>query len=512
MSNLFKEQNIKLDDLFKERKPTLLKQIKRQRAIQSQRKTLKILITEAKKTIFGLEHEFSKILEADDMYKAFRKIPIASYLEMKPYWNRAFQGEKNVVWPGTVSYFALSSGTTDATSKYIPVSKRMLKNINKASVKQLFQIARTDLPKDYFTKNYLFVGGSTDLEFNGNNFAGDLSGITTGNIPVWMRRFSKPEPHIRNQKEWEHKVNMMVERAPHWDIAMIAGVPAWIQLLFERIIQTYKLKTIHDMWPHLCVYVHGGVSFKPYKHSFEKYLAKPLKYFETYLASEGFIAFQTKENNKGMRLVFRNGIFYEFIPFNSNNFDSNGEILPNPEVCNLEEVQKEVDYAIVISTCSGAWRYILGDTVRFVDLEKFEIVVTGRTKHFLSLCGEHLSIDNMNAAISSLSQELEVDISEFTVKGIAKEGSYGHHWYLACDKELDETVVKERLDELLTELNDDYRVERKFALSTLNLTLLPKEVFLNWMEERGKLGSQNKFPRVMNDVLYADWVQFVSGV
>lgn len=504
-------QRFKLDQLIRERKPGPLRLFKRNKAIQSQRKTLRLLITEAQQTIFGKEHHFNELLKADELEHAFQSVPISSYMEMKPYWNRAYQGEKDVCWSGGIDYFALSSGTTDATSKYIPVSDRMLKNIKRASVRQLFHIAKTDLPKDYLTKNYLFVGGSTDLEFNGNNFSGDLSGITTSNIPVWMRRFSKPEPHIRNQKEWDHKINMMVEQAPNWDIAMIAGVPAWIQLLFESIIKTYQLKTIHDIWPHLCVYVHGGVSFQPYKQSFEKYLAKPLKYFETYLASEGFIAFQVREQDHGMRLIFRNGVYYEFIPFNSRNFDSNGDVKEDAHVINVSEIEKNVDYAIVISTCSGAWRYILGDTIRFVNTDKFEIIITGRTKHFLSLCGEHLSVENMNAAITSLADELKHEISEFTVKGTIENGKYGHHWYLACDANLENTLVRNRLDELLQKSNDDYRVERKFALSNIQVTILPKSTFIGWMENRGKIGAQNKFPRVMNDQLYVSWVKYVTN-
>jgi len=511
MTKEIENQRFKLDQLFKEGKPGPLRIYKHNKAVQSQTKTLKLLLEEASDTVFGREHHFDKIRASEQMLEAFKSVPISSYLDMKPYWQRAYEGEENICWPGTVSYFARSSGTTDAASKFIPVSDKMLKNIKRASVRQLFHVAKTDLPKDYLTKNYLFVGGSTDLEFNGNNFSGDLSGITTSNIPVWMRRFSKPEPHIRSQREWDHKINMMVEQAPNWDIAMIAGVPAWIQLLFERIIKTYKLKSIHDIWPHLCVYVHGGVSFKPYRQGFDKYLGKPLKYFETYLASEGFIAFQVREKDQGMRLVFRNGIYYEFIPFNTSNFDSNGDVLPHAESCSIGEVKPELDYALVISTCSGAWRYILGDTIRFTNISKFEIVITGRTKHFLSICGEHLSVDNMNAAIARLAKKMNVAISEFTVKGTVKEGIYGHHWYLACDQHINEESARVLLDSMLKEVNDDYRVERKFALNNIELTILPRSSFMGWMEQRGKLGAQNKFPRVMNDQLYSSWVDFVGA-
>jgi len=476
-----------------------------------QYKTLFKLLTEAKDTVYGREHNFDAILASQDIVASFSKLPIRDYLGMKPYWQRAFEGEKDVAWPEGVSYFALSSGTTDNASKYIPVTQQMLKSIKRAGTRQLMQVARTDFPKDYLTKDYLFVGGSTDLEFNGNNYSGDLSGITTSNLPIWMQRFSKPEPYIKSQKIWADKIDMMVKNAPDWDIAMIAGVPAWIQILFERIIHEYKLNTIHDIWPHLSVYVHGGVSFRPYKKSFDKYLSKPLKYFETYLASEGFVAFQMKENSKGMRLVFKNGVYYEFIPFNSKNFDFNGELLPTAKCIDFSAVQENTDYAIIISTCSGAWRYLIGDTVRFTDINLCEIEITGRTKHFLSLCGEHLSVDNMNEAVSKAADDLGIEINEYTVKGVRAGNGFVHKWYLALDENtVDVTLLKQKLDFYLKASNDDYRVERQHALKDIEINILPKDVFLSWMDSRGKSGAQNKFPRVMNDILYQQWLQFIE--
>lgn len=510
MADAVDRQKVRIVKLLEGKNPASLKLFKKRAAIQSQIKTLQILLGEGMHTAFGNDYSFKKILESKDVAQAFQQVPIHSYLDIKPYWQRAYEGEKNVCWPEDIKYFALSSGTTDASSKYIPVSKRMLKNIRKAGVRQLWHIAKSDLPKDHLTKNYLFVGGSTDLEFNGNNYAGDLSGITTSNIPLWMRRLSKPEPEIKNAKEWNHKINLMVENAPNWDIAIIAGVPAWIQLLFERIIETYQLNDIHDIWPNLSVYVHGGVSFKPYRKSFEKLLARPLKYFETYLASEGFVAFQVRERSEGMRLVFRNGIYYEFVPFNEENFDTNGDLKEGAKSINIQHIEEGVDYALIISTCSGAWRYLIGDTVRFVDAERFEIAITGRTKHFLSLCGEHLSVENMSAALEMVSKELELEFGEFTVKGTNIDGKYGHHWHVACTGKVDSQKVLKALDEKLMLVNDDYRVERKFALKDIQLDLLHPQIFTEWMEKRGKLGSQNKFPRVMNDQLYMDWVKFVQ--
>jgi len=476
-----------------------------------QQKTLIKLLSKAQNTIYGRAHNFENILASDNIVEAFATLPITDYLIMKPYWQQSFKGDADVAWPGVVSYFALSSGTTDSGSKYIPVTLEMLSAIKKAGRRQLIQIAKTDFPKDFLTKDYLFVGGSTDLEYNGNNYSGDLSGITTGNLPIWVQRFSKPEPFIKEQKVWLDKIEMMVENAPNWDIAMIAGVPAWILILFEKIIERYNLASIHDIWPNLTLYAHGGVSFKPYLKSFEKLLGKPIKYFETYLASEGFIAFQIKENSLGMRLVFKNGIYYEFVPFNKQNFSSDGNILPHAKAVGLEMVNEHIDYAILITTCSGAWRYLLGDTIRFTDIDQCEIIITGRTKHFLNFCGEHLCVENMNDAILLLSEQLNINIVEFTVKGIKSLQGFEHHWYIGSDEVANNNDIATLLDGFLCSLNDDYTTERKHALSKIKVTLLPSNIFLAWMEKEEKIGSQYKFPRVLSDEKYQDWLNFTQN-
>jgi hypothetical protein len=316
----------------------------------------------------------------------------------------------------------MSSGTTEAASKYIPVTREMIKSINKTSVRQLMSIIKTDFPKDFLAKQHLMVGGSTDLSFNGTVWSGDLSGITTSHIPVWFQRFAKPGNEIKKQRDWHEKLSLIVNEAPKWDIVTIAGVPAWIKMLFEMIIKQYHLNNIHDIWPNLSVYLHGGVALDPYRKGLDQLMGKPIMYFETYLASEGFLAYQTRIGASGMRLNFRNGIFYEFVPFNRKNFNESGELLPDAEVLSLAEVDTATDYAILITTCSGAWRYLIGDTVRFTDIEQSEIRITGRTKHFLSICGEHLSVDNMNQAVKRLSYDFDAPFPEFTVKGIPFQG------------------------------------------------------------------------------------------
>jgi hypothetical protein len=258
--------------------------------------------------------------------------------------------------------------------------------------------------------------------------------------------------------------------------------------------------------------VHGGVAFEPYKKGFEKLLGKPLTYIETYLASEGFIAYQDRQGVRGMKLNTNMHIFLEFVPFNNDNFDQSGNIKENPQVLLADEVEEGKDYALLLSTSAGAWRYLIGDTVRFTSKERSEIVITGRTKHFLSLVGEHLSVDNMNKAIQLASQDMNISIPEFTVAGVPLDSFFAHHWYIACDDIVDPEQLRLSIDNHIKALNDDYAVERRSALKEVFLTVLPERTFLEFMEMKGKLGGQHKFPRVMKGKMLEDWQQFISSV
>lgn len=485
-----------------------------EKAYRQQLRTLKKLLQKAEHTEFGKAFHFSDILNSKAIYRSYKQhVPLMDYPKMHTWWQKAYNGGENITWPGKIEFFALSSGTSEGSSKYIPVSSDMLKSITKASMRQMVSIAKTDIPKDFLAKDYLMMSGSTSLYFNdeGKTYAGDLSGITSSNVPGWFDRFSKPSHDIRSEKSWQNKIDRMVEEAPEWDIVAIAGVPAWIQILFENIIKRYRLKNIHEMWPNFSVYVWGGVAIDPYRKSLDKLLGQPIMYFETYLASEGFVAYQAKKDSEGMRLNFRNGMFYEFIPFNEDNFDPQGNIRENAVALNIRQVKADQDYAILLSTCSGAWRYLIGDTIRFTDTDNCEIRITGRTKHFLSICGEHLSVDNMNTAITMLSDHIGEPINEFTVKGSSKGGKHSHHWYIACDKKgLNESELAVLLDGYLSAINDDYATERKHALKEITVKLLTHDTFIAWMQEQGKFGSQNKFPRVLSDNKYAEWLKFLS--
>lgn len=481
---------------------------------RQQLNVLKKLLRKARFTEFGQQYRFDEILLHAHAGKAFQQhVPVFNYDTIyKSWWHKTLDGIPDVCWPGKIKYYALSSGTSGASSKYIPITKEMLNGNRNVMIKQLLSLRNyEDLPMRSIGKGWLTLSGSTDLQRGSGYFAGDLSGITMKKSPLWFQPFYKPGKKIGKEKDWNIKLKTIVEKAPEWDIGFIVGVPAWIQLCIEMIIEKYNLKTIHDIWPNLAFFVHGGVNFEPYKTSFEKKLGKPLIYVETYLASEGFIAYQDGQHTKGMRLVLNEHIFFEFVPFNENNFDSDGEILENAETLMIHEVEAGKDYALLLSTSAGTWRYLLGDTIRFIDLEKSEIIITGRTKHYLSLVGEHMSVDNMNKAIQLASKELNISIAEFAVAGIPYEELFAHHWYVGCNDNVNAETLKVTIDNHLKELNDDYATERKSALKEIFLDVLPEKYFMNFMSSKGKIGAQQKFPRVLKGNMLEDWNKFLKA-
>jgi hypothetical protein len=480
--------------------------------VRAQKRTLKKLLRKAQLTSFGEEYGFSDILRGKNVTAAFaKKVPAFDYSTIfRQWWYRTLNGEPYVCWPGKVKYFALSSGTSEASSKYIPVTSDMLRAIKKTSIRQLFTLAQYDFPNDFFEKGILMLGGSTHLQYNGTYYEGDLSGITAGNIPFWFEHHYKPGKRISRERDWQTKLEEIVRNAPRWDIGVIVGVPAWLQILLEKIIERYQLKTIHDIWPNLSIFVHGGVAFAPYAKGFEKLLARPLTYIETYLASEGFVAFQARPNTMAMQLVLNNGLYFEFVPFNDTNFDTLGNLKEQPEAIGIGDVEEGKEYALLLSSCSGAWRYLIGDTIKFVSKKHSEILITGRTKHFLSICGEHLSLENLTRAISLTEDELGVNITEFGVSGIKLEKMFAHQWYLGTDDTIDPENARSLIDKHLKVLNDDYRVERLEAIRDVLVEVLPKSVFYDFMKMKGREGGQNKFPRVLKDSIFNEWKEYVN--
>lgn len=509
VGNIIK-RGIKLTGLVKRPKTNLAK---------IQRKTLVKLLNKGRFTQFGETFHFEEIMNSalyskdKEFYTKYKKkVPVFDYNKMyKDWWHKTLEGEKNVSWVGDIKYFALSSGTSESASKHIPVTRDMVKAIHRTSIRQILSLsAYKNLPAKVYEKGYLMLGGSTKLQNMGDYFEGDLSGITAGKIPFWFESFYKPGKNIAETKDWSEKLDKITKKAKDWDIGFIVGVPAWIQLLMEKIIKEYNVTNIHEIWPNLEVFCHGGVSFEPYKQGFQKLLGRPITYIETYLASEGFMAYQTHPDSD-MALVLDNGIFFEFIPFTDENFDSEGNMVEKPETLMIDETEEGKEYALLVSTVSGAWRYLIGDTIKFTNKKKAEIIITGRTKHFLSLCGEHLSVDNMNKAVELVCEKFNIDIREFTVVGKKFENTFGHHWYVGTDDQVDANELLKFIDQTLCEINDDYPVERKHALKELEISVLPTDKFYQFMESKGKTGGQNKFPRVLKKVeLIKDWEDYLK--
>jgi hypothetical protein len=486
---------------------------KRRSRIKEQKRVLRKLILKAQFTQIAEDYQFLKILSSENFVNSFQsKVPTFDYKSIyAKYWYRLLNGNQYVTWPGRVKYFALSSGTSEAASKYIPVTGSMLKSIKIASVRQMVSMVNYNFPLDFYSKGVLMIGGSTHLNYNGKYYEGDLSGITAKNIPFWFQHWYKPGKEISKTTDWNHKLEEIVEAAPGWDIGVIVGVPAWVQIIIEKIIEKYKLKTIHDLWPNLNIYVHSGVSIKPYVKTFEKLFGREIFFIESYLASEGYIAYKTSPEAVGMEMITNNGIFYEFVPFTKENFDDDGNILPDAKALWLKDIEENVEYALLLSTNAGAWRYLIGDTIIFTNKNKAEIKITGRTKHFLSVCGEHLSLENLSRAIELLQNELDVEINEFTVLAEPWGNLFGHRWYISTDSHVDTIKAAKILDDTLSLLNDDYRVERLEAIKNVAVEVLPTDVFYKFMESKGKLGSANKFPRVLKGDRISEWKEFISN-
>jgi hypothetical protein len=481
---------------------------------RQQIRVLKKLLKKARFTEFGQRYLFDEILLSRYPAKKFQElVPAHDYSKIyQEWWKKTLEGVPDVAWPGKIKYYALSSGTSEAASKYIPVTKDMLRSNTINYLRQLLNLLNYgDVNRKAMTKGFLMLGGATDLKKGKAGwYAGDLSGILAKKRPFWFQTFYKPGGRIAAINDWNQKLHEIVEHAREWDIGYIVGVPAWCQMCMEMVIEHYKLKNIHEIWPNLGFFVHGGVAFEPYKKGFEKLLGKPIVYIENYLSSEGFVGYKTREHAKGMQLILNNNIFFEFVPFDDKNFDSEGKMADKPETMMIHEVEEGKEYALLMSTNSGAWRYLLGDTIKFVDLEKNEVAITGRTKHFLSLVGEHLSVENMNKAIELVSEEFNISIPEYTVVGFPYQSFFAHKWYVATNDKVDAEALRKRIDKQLRELNDDYAVERDSALKEVFLEVLPEQKFMQFMELKGKLGSQHKFPRVMKGKMLEEWNRFLE--
>ena len=490
---------------------TYKRNTKKRQDIGNQLESLFKLLSKAKKTNFGTTYNFSFILEQEQVIQAYQKeVPITDYDSFYGNWlSQSINGKKDHTWPGRIRYYALSSGTTGSPSKRVPVTNHMIRSFQKSSLKQLLTLHELNLSEEFYGGQLLAVGGSSNLSIKDKHIEGDLSGILKKHTSVVVSPLTKPGNKITLESDWNLKLEMMVEKAKDWNISIIAGVPSWCILLMEKIIERYEVKTIHEIWPNLEVYVHGGVFMDPYITRLNKVLSRKIILLDTYLSSEGYFAYQKSPKKVGMQLLMNAGVFFEFIPFNSDYFDETGTLKDNHRAFLIDEVQNDVDYALVVSTNAGLWRYLIGDLIRFTDIENREIKITGRITQFLSLCGEHLSLGNINQAVSKTIDELELEISEFTIYANTEELS--HHWYIGTNDTVNSKFLIDKINHKLCELNDDYRSARKINLKPPSCTLLPVEKFYDFMESNGKLGSQHKFPRVLNKEQGIKWTNFLSN-
>ncbi|MGY5847575.1 GH3 family domain-containing protein [Salegentibacter sp. HM20] len=481
-------------------------------AKDAQKQVLISLLKKAKDTAFGKHYNFEAILEADDVEKSFaEKVPYFDYHKLeKEWWHRVHEGESDITWSGRPPYFALSSGTTGKSSKRIPVTDEMVEAIRKSGIKQVSALSNFDLPADFFEKEIMMLGSSTDLHQEGDHQEGEISGISASNIPFWFRGYYKPGEEISKIEEWDERVQRIAENAKNWDIGALSGIPSWLELMMQKVIEYHKVDNIHEIWPNLQVYASGGVAFEPYEKSFNALLARPITVIDTYLASEGFLAIQQRPDTNAMKLILDNGIYFEFVPFKAEYINQDGSIVEDAPVIPISEVKQDVDYVLLISTVSGAWRYLIGDTIKFTDVERKEIRITGRTKFFLNVVGSQLSVNKMNEAVKELEEKFDIKIPEFTIAAVRINDEFHHHWYLGTDASNSEEELAEALDESLKDANKNYRVARSKALKGVKVSKVDPNMFHEWNAANKKKGGQVKMEKVMNEEKFAEWEKFVK--
>jgi len=481
-------------------------------AIAEQQQVLIDLLNTAKDTAFGIHYDFETIQESDNIAKTFSKtIPYFDYDRIsKEWWQKVHIGDTDVTWPGRPHYFALSSGTTGKTSKRIPVTDEMISAIRDAGIEQVYALSNFNLPVAFFEKGILMLGSSTALEERDEHKEGEISGISASKIPIWFRGYYKPGEEIAQIDDWDERVQKIAEEAPNWDIGAISGIPSWIELMLQKIIEYHNLENIHEIWPNFQVYTSGGVAFGPYKKSFNALLGKPITIIDTYLASEGFIAFQTRPETDAMQLVTNGGIYFEFVPFSPEYINQDGSLTENAPCHTLSEVELGQDYVLVVSTVAGAWRYIIGDTIEFTDLKRAEIKITGRTKFFLNAVGSQLSVNKLNNAVQDVEEKFAMKIPEYTLCAKRIHGEFHHCWYLGTEDEKNNVALAEALDESLKNANKNYKVARSKALKGVQVNTVNPSLFYDWNGKNKKKGGQVKIERVMGEEKFSEWEKFVA--
>ena len=459
------------------------------------------LIKSSENTQLGKKYDFSSMKS----YTTFsERIPVSTYEELEPLIEKTRQGEQNVFWHSNIKWFAKSSGTTNAKSKFIPVSSEALENCHyKASKDLLCLYLNNNEDSQMFTGKSLRLGGSKQLYEDNNTFFGDLSAILIDNMPIWAEFSSTPSSKISLMGDWETKLPAIINETINENVTSLAGVPSWMMVLLQKTLETTGKSNLLELWPNAEVYFHGGVNFDPYREQYKKLFPKEsFKYYEIYNASEGFFAIQDQNDSNELLLMLDYGIFYEFIPM-----DTFGTL--NQRIIRLNQVELNKNYALVITTNSGLWRYLIGDTIRFTSLSPYRIKVTGRTKHHINVFGEELMVENTDTALTKTCKEFHCEITDYTVAPIfmSDKQKGAHEWIIEFKTKPDNIEnFRKALDENLQQVNSDYEAKRynNMTLNPLVLNVAREQLFYDWLKQQDKLGGQHKIPRLSNERNYLE--------
>ncbi len=453
------------------------------------------LIKTAKDTEWGKKYDYKSIKSVEEYQK---RVPVSTYEDLFPYIDRLRKGEKNILWPEDIKWYAKSSGTTAGKSKFIPVSESTIEECHFKGGKDVLTLYLNNNPdSEIFDGKGLLMGGSSNIQEvnNSSYYEGDLSAILIQNMPYWAQLMRTPSLAIAMMDEWESKIELMAESTLDHDVTSISGVPSWTLVLLRKVLELSGKKVISEVWPNLEVFFHGGVGITPYMNEYKRIIGNPeMKYYETYNASEGFFGIQDLPDSKEMLLMLDYGIFYEFIPFEELENE-------NPKTLQLNQVELNKNYALVITTNSGLWRYKIGDTVMFTSLSPYRIKITGRTKNFINVVGEELIIDNADKALSIASAKSGATVADYTAAPLFKDNTICHEWLIEFVKEPDDfDFFCEAFDTALKSLNSDYEAKRyhNMVLHPPLIRKAGKGTFYKWLKKQNKLGGQHKVPRLSN--------------
>lgn len=474
--------------------------------VAAQREVLQNLVTSAQYTEFGRKYDFPSLYNIRSFKKA---VPIHQYDDLKPYIQRMLDGEENILWNTPVNWFAKSSGTTSDKSKFIPVSQESLEDCHYKAAKDVLSLYYNEHPyTDLLTGKALVIGGShTVNNIDGQLHYGDLSAVLLQNTPFYGQWIRTPELSIALMDEWESKIEMLAQHTINENVTSISGVPTWTIVLFKRILEITGKNDMKEVWPNLELYMHGGVSFIPYREQFERLIGEPIQYLEMYNASEGFFAAQDSTGSDGMLLFTDHGIFMEFMPLEEYGKEQ-------PQTIGLDDVEIGKNYALIISTNGGLWRYCVGDTIQFTSKYPFRIKITGRIKQFINAFGEELMVENSDKAITVACEQTGAVVKDYTAAPVYFSDSENgaHEWMIEFEKEPDNLEhFTHELDNALKSVNSDYEAKRykNIALRLPLVVSIAKGSFNKWLKWKGKLGGQHKVPRLSNDRKYIDEIKAV---